>query len=82
MSQYRHWGMGSRGREVIVTARRSRHRVAGKGGDQKTKEGYPNPVRDADQMERLEGHEGSGSGHWATCKPAIRFVEMSHGEQE
>ena len=30
MSQYRHWGMGSRGREAMVTPLRSRVRVANK----------------------------------------------------
>jgi hypothetical protein len=82
MFQYRRWSMGSRGREVIVTAMWSRHRFAGKGWNQKTKGGYPNPMRDADQIESLEGHEGSGSGQLATCKPAILIVEMSHGGQE
>jgi len=66
----------------MVTARRSRNRVAGKGWNQKAKRGYPSPIRDADQIESLEGHEGSGSGHWTTCKPAILFVELSHGDQE
>jgi len=63
MSGLRRWGMRSRGREVMVTAMRSRNRVARKRWNQKAKRRYPNPTRDADQMERLEGHEGSGSGH-------------------
>jgi hypothetical protein len=29
-----------------------------------------------------EGHKGSGSGHEATCKPAILVVEQRHGDQK
>ena len=47
----------------MVTTMRSRDRVAGKRWDQKAERGYPNSIWDADQIESLEGHEGSGSGH-------------------
>jgi len=66
----------------MVTTMRSRDRVAGKRWNQKAERGYPNSICDADQIESLEGHEGSGSGHLATCKPVILFVEISHGDQE
>jgi len=67
----------------MVTPMRSRHRVAGKRMEPENQRGIPESHhRDADQTESLEGHEGSGSGHWATCKPAILTVEISHGGQE
>ena len=69
----------------MVTPMRSRHRVAGKRMEPENRRGIPefSPNRgDADQTEGLEGHEGSGSGHWATCKPAILTIEISHGGQE
>jgi len=36
-------------------------------------------MRDADQMDCLEGYEGSGSGQRAACGPAILNVVISHG---
>ncbi len=64
----------------MVTTRRSRHRVAGKRMEPENQKGIPeSDHRDADQTESLEGHEGSGSGHRATFKPAILLVEISHG---
>jgi hypothetical protein len=82
MTQKRRWAMGSRGREVMVTAVRSRHRFVGERMEPENQGGYPNPNRrDADQTESLGGQEGSGSGHEATCKPAIRVVGMGHGGQ-
>ena len=79
MSRERPWGMGSRGREAMVTPIRSRLRIAGKRKEPENQGGHPNPVRDADQMDSLEGHEGSGSGQRAACDPAILNVVISHG---
>jgi len=80
MDQQRRWGMGSRGREVMVTPMRSRHSVTGKRWSQKTEEGIPEfQHRNADKTGSLEGHKGSGSGHRTTCNPAILNVEMGHG---
>ena len=44
MYQQRRWGMGSRGREVMVTPMRSRHSVTGERWSQKTEGGYPNSI--------------------------------------
>ena len=67
----------------MVTTRRSRDRVAGKRMEPENRRGIPESHhRDADQTESLEGHKGSGSGHRATCKPAILLVEIGHGGQE
>ena len=64
----------------MVTAMRSRDSGAGKGMEPENRIGIPEfHQRDADQTESLEGHEGSGSGQWATCKPAILIVESGHG---
>jgi len=64
----------------MVTPMRSRHRVAGKRMEPENRRGIPESHhRDADQTESLEGYEGSGSGQWATCKPAILIVESGHG---
>ena len=83
MTQKRRWAMGSRGREVMVTAMRSRIRVAREKRGPENQGGYLNPLyRGADQMKSLEGHKGSGPGHEATCKPAILFVEQRHGDQK
>ena len=66
-----------------MTPMRSRHRVAGERMEPENQGGYPNPInRDADQTESLEGHEGSGSGQWATCNPTILAVKIRHGDQE
>ena len=71
--------MGSRGREAIVTLIRSRLRIAGKRKEPENQGGYPNPMRDADQMDCLEGYEGSGSGQRAACDLAILNVVIGHG---
>jgi len=66
----------------MVTAMRSRHRVAGKRKEPESRRGIPEfHDRDADQTVSLEGHKGSGSGHWATCSPVILNVEVGHGGQ-
>jgi hypothetical protein len=79
MSRERPRDMGSRGREAMVTPIRSRLRIAGKRKEPENQGRYPNPMRDADQMESLEGYEGSGSGQRAACDPAIHNVEIGHG---
>lgn len=79
MSRERPRDMGSRGREAMVTPIRSRLRIAGKRKEPENQGGYPNPVRDADQMDSLGGYEGSGSGQKAACDPAILNVAISHG---
>ena len=67
----------------MVTPMGSRHRIAGKKDGTRKPRGIPESHhRDADQTESLEGHEGSGSGHGATCKPAILAVEICHGGQK
>ena len=38
--------------------------------------------RNADKTGSLEGHKESGSGHRATCNPAILNVAMGHGGQK
>ena len=64
----------------MVTPMRSRHRVAGKKMEPENRRGIPEfHHRDADKTDSLEGHKGSGSGHRATCNPAILTVEMGHG---
>ena len=63
----------------MVTPIRSRLRIAGKRKESENQGGYPNLVRDADQMDNLEGYEGSGSGQMAACDPAILNVAISHG---
>ena len=66
----------------MVTAMRSRDSGAGKGMEPENRIGIPEShQRDADQTGSLEGHKGSGSGHWATCSPAILTVEIGHGGQ-
>ena len=56
-------GMGSRGREVMVTGTRSRDRFAGKGMEPENRTGIPEVHhKDADQTGSLGGHEGFGSG--------------------
>jgi len=80
MSLERPWDMGSRGREAMVTPIRSRLRIAGKRKEPENQGGYPNPMRDADQMDCLEGHKGSGSGQKAACDPVILNVVIGHGD--
>ena len=58
MSRERPRDMGSRGREAMVTPIRSRFRIAGKRKEPENQGGYPNPMRDADQMDYLEGLRG------------------------
>jgi len=66
----------------MVTATRSRDSVAGKEREPENQTGIPEfHHRDADQTGSLGGHEGSGSGHWATCSLAILTVEIGHGGQ-
>ena len=68
-----------------MTPMRSRHRVAEKRMGPENQKGdtrISSIMGDADQTESLEGHKGSGSGHGATCKPAILTVEIRHGGQE
>jgi hypothetical protein len=64
----------------MVTTRRSRHRVAHM-KEPEIQKGIPEfRYRDAAQTESLEGQKGSGSGHESMCNPAIKLVEMSHGD--
>jgi len=80
MHQQRRWGMGSREREVMVTPMRSRNSVTGRRWSQKTEGGISEfHYWNADKTDCLEGHKESGSGHKATCNPAIFNVEMGHG---
>jgi len=83
MSQQRRWGMGSRGREVMVTPMRSRHRVTGEKREPENRRGISEfHYRNADKTGSLEGHKESGSGQRATCNPAILNVAMGHGGQK
>jgi len=67
-------GDGDNKKEPIQSCRKE--------GTRKPKRGHPNSIeRDADQMESLEGHQGSGSWHEAIRNPAIHVVESSHGDE-
>ena len=64
----------------MVTPMRSRNSVTGEKMEPENRRGISEfHYWNADKTDRLEGYKESGSGHKATCNPAIFNVEMGHG---